>query len=301
MRSLESSSPSVDDGAMKIIVVVGYVIFAAVMAGIISATSGSPWTSGSFKFILIIATAGTAYYLWYGGWGDEHNPKTPQDRIQRLNETKYSPDMDRWSARQETSASEARTALATQLNQETSAVSTQIDIQAEAERKFIALNHEVRNIHEKLDMALDLQREQHAVELKKLQAEMMRVIQAAQTGLSPEGYEKLVIEEKKIELEILRQQRGIQLDLDKQRGFKQIELEAEHGLAELDSKMLDLKNLMPYHEYEVINNKLKAAFYELEAVKAMEPGELKDKELKRVQGIIQTFKKDISERKKRLL
>lgn len=229
---------------------------------------------------------------------------TPEQRVQQLQDTKYSTSQSRFASERERKAAEARTKNAEQLSKEAQAVTQFTANQAAAEALFIEKQHELQNMHERLEMAVQMERETFNFEIEKMKNELLILSQASQIGLSSENYQRLVVEERllllKIKAEQMTRENELKLKLDEHKGYKEIDHEIFEKQKRLAADFANMNLMTPYHEMDVMNKKLKDAYIELEKLGQLPAGTARDLEMKRVRGSIEFMEKDIREREQRI-
>ncbi len=216
----------------------------------------------------------------------------PLGRVDTIQMDKISTDMNRYAAGKETKASAARTGLGAQLNQESAMYIEMINQQTAAKLA------QYDNL-----MAVD-RRQREDLILQAMQANQFLVIQAAsEYRVTPAVYEQMMIESVKLGHQMMLTQNNQALEIQKHFQMKLIEHQMEELTTGLKKEMLQFKNLLPYHQYEQLNQMLSVANGNLDLYKRTQfpSAELKERELKRMEAYIRTLKSKINEWKKNRL
>jgi hypothetical protein len=243
--------------------------------------------------VLLIIGAGViviavGYYLLSYNKDNLH----PSERVGVIQMDKISIDMNRYAANKEAGASAARTNLGAQLNQESATYIEMINQQTAAKLA------QYDNL-----MAID-RRQREDLILQAMQANQLLVYQAAsEYRVTPATYEQMMIESVKLGHQVMLQGANQQLEIQKHFQMKLIEHQMEELTAGLKKEMLQFKNLLPYHQYEQLNQMLSVANGSLDLFKRTQfpSAELKERELKRMEAYIRTLKSKINEWKKNRL
>lgn len=229
---------------------------------------------------------------------------TPEQRVQQLQDTKYSTSQSRFASERERKAAEARTKNAEQLSKEAQAVTQFTANQGAAEALFIKTQHDLQNMHERLEMVVQMERETFNYELEKMKNELLILAKASQIGLSSENYQRLVVEERllllRIQAEQMTRENELKLKLDEHKGYKEIDQEQFEKQKRLEVEFANMNIMLPYHEMDVMNKKLRDAYVELERIEQLPASTSRDLEMKRVKGSIEFMEKDIREREQQL-
>lgn len=152
--------------------------------------------------LLCLLIAGIFYSLNY-----KKNPSTPEDRQQKLQDEKYSPDMNRFAARKETKAAAARTEVAKQINLEANAVTgmkheqTNL-INAETLKQQAELTQDAQA--ERFRRQLDVERAQHQTWLQENELTQNLLTEASEQKVDMLTYLEL---KKKVEMDRLELQK----------------------------------------------------------------------------------------------
>jgi hypothetical protein len=180
-----------------------------------------------------------------------------------------------------------------------------MESEGQAEAVYQRIKHDLAHMTQRLDMAFQLEQEKFDHEVAKLKNELLVLAKASEQGLTPEGLEKLIIEERLLMLKILAEQRAreneVKLELDKAKGFKELDAWANEVEANLDKKMAELKEMWPQHELDVIHKKLSDAYKQRGAIKQLPSALVRDEELNRMNGYIESLEGELERRKKGLL
>lgn len=216
----------------------------------------------------------------------------PVDRVYTIQLNKVSTNMGSRAANHQTKLSSARTTLGAQLNQESAMYIEMVNQQTAAKLA------EYENI-----MSLD-RKQREDIMLQAMQRNQLLVIQAAnEYRLSPTAYEQMMIESVKLGHQMMLNQNNQSLEIQKHFQMKLIEHQMEELTAGLKKELLTYRQLMPYHQFNELQTMLSVANGTLDSYKrtTFPTQELKDRELKRMEGYIRTLEGKIRDWKKNRL
>ncbi len=248
------------------------------------------WT---FLILGIVLIAGGIIFLMFFYEKDDNSTI---DRIQNLNKQKYDPNMTRFAARKEAKAAAPRVELLNLLSQETSALTNIIEQEAAA----LQANYKKEDSLTTYSLEREKQLADHEsyLALADNQTTVARI--ASQMGLDPSTMKELILEKARMETQLAFRQREMELEVEKHRRLKQVDFEFEKKMAGLDTHMAEIEHLLPQHLLNALNRQLSTIHFEYEQVKELEDGELKEREIKRVERNMKALEKNIRERQKNL-
>jgi len=138
---------------------------------------------------------------------------------------------------------------------------------------------------------------------------------ATQLGVDPLTMRELILERARMETQLSMQYREMELEvekhkrlsevnfhfeIEKHRQVKEIDFSYDRQLAELDTQMADIANLLPQHQLNLLNTQLASIHQEYEHINTLIDSDFKKRELQRVSLKMKTWKKEIRERAKGL-
>lgn len=248
------------------------------------------WT---FLILGIVLIAGGIIFLMFFYEKDDN---ATIDRIQNLNKQKYDPNMTRFAARKEAKAAVPRVELLNLLSQETNALTNIIEQEAAA----LHANYKKEDSLTTYSLEREKQLADHEsyLALADNQTTVARI--ASQMGLDPATMKELILEKARMETQLAFRQREMELEVEKHRRLKQVDFEFENKMAGLDTHMAEIEHLLPQHLLNALNRQLSTIHFEYEQVKELEDGELKEREIKRVELNMKALEKNIRERQKNL-
>jgi hypothetical protein len=213
-------------------------------------------------------------YLWMHLF--EKSSTNPQDRIDKLQDEKYDPNMTRFAARKQTAASIPRTETATQIGKETRAVKDMIVQQTEAVQAQFTLN----NIGSDLSRGEELKQVSHIATVDGLNLQRLLIANAGQQGMDVTVY-----------LEVLKTR-----ELNK----AEVEKIEQQAAAELRAGFIyQLKEYQKLTMLRGVLDELYERAYQIES--GNEPQLLKARKLIQVEKDIKLHEEDADGRRKRLL
>lgn len=249
--------------------------------------------------IVCFAIAGVLLVFWALTSKDDSTPLEGIDQLQGTNIGR-----GKIRAGVELGRSEVRTKLAAQKAAEAAALSKLAKEKTNAEGLFIEVAYELMTKQERLDMAMQKERESFYYDLEKLKSDLLILAKASEVGLSPENYQKLIMEERllmlKFKAEQMSRENDLKFKLAEHQGFKDIDYQLHEKQKRLATQFAEMNLMTPYHEMDVMNKKLSDAYKELERISQMPEGLARNLELKRIQGSIEFMEKDIREREQRI-
>ncbi|MCD9186994.1 MAG: hypothetical protein LUM44_11215 [Pyrinomonadaceae bacterium] len=137
--------------------------------------------------------------------------------------------------------------------------------------------------------------------MTRLRNEMLITEAANRELLDTETYIAIRMMHAQAEIDLRKTAAELKIDLEYKKELQNLQLIANRTEAELDIAMADIKLLLPFHEVSTLNTQLAELSLQLEEAEKLTDSEYKKREIKRITEQMQTWRKKIRERQKRLL
>lgn len=201
-------------------------------------------------------------------------------------ESKYSPEMNRWAARREATAAQARTETLTALNQEAKGIVESLHTRLEAQTKQIELNH----LPEVKEMELRERESQHITLLKANENTRFALDAASSDGVTLPTREEVYKMQASAMIEHEKKRADMLLGIEQKRLEKQTDLELGYDY-----------NLRSHREIERIRKSINNLIEERERVWEMQISEtVRAERLRGIDKDIKFFEEQIHERQRLL-
>jgi len=207
---------------------------------------------------------------------------SPEDYSAELSKI-YNPSKGVLGSEYQAKKSEERTKLLTTIAAEKQALVSHINV--DTEFKVARFNQEA--------MPFRL-REEEELRYATYENEKERLQRATVEGVPPTIRENVYVKQHEANIQIM-------LTVGQQKLLKQIEVDFERTMAELDLRMADVKLLMGYHQYDVLNDHLSRLLERFHILLAEPETPLKLEEMKRLKRQINTYRDDLNVRETELL
>lgn len=192
---------------------------------------------------------------------------------------KYDPNLNRYAARREAGTALSRAELLANLNQEVQAMAQWLNSQTDLKLAQMA-NHDA-------DLTYQAMIARHELDARAYYAQTQNQIaaneMATRYGLTPGGYQELVISAVREQAAQTAMENRMQLDVRRDELMKHNEFLFQQKLDSLDVYIAQISSVMPQRQQQLLGSMLQQIHGEFEAVKKMPDGEYKERELRRLE------------------
>jgi|GEM_PF-6319785 len=211
-------------------------------------------------------------------------------KIAKHLEKRYDPDLPWWKAFWRRLGSPSRIKLIEATNKEIDARSSFIVSESKIQQTELAAGHAVERTKE-------VREHQVVTHINTVTA----VNAATDAKVSPLAWDEIQKKKHETKVAIKLDMAKTDNEIRKHKEMKDIDVQVENDLANIEARLVVLKELMPYHHWMVLHDQLSKVNLEYHNLLELPSSPYRDDELKRVERMRKTLDKDTRERERKLL
>jgi hypothetical protein len=176
-----------------------------------------------------------------------------------------------------------------------------IEEENRAHRKFINTEADTRRTELEASYVPERVKEARELEAAQVGNALAQTSAATDHQISPLAWDERKRESHKTDEAIRLDTAKTQNEVNKHDQMKVIDVRVEAQLAEIEAKLVVLKELMPYYHWQILHKKLSDVSFEYHQLLQEPQTPYRDAEIKRVERMMRTLDKDTREREKKLI